>query len=90
MIPHLNELHKKYAPKGLVMIGVSTDEDAKTIADFRKKDKIDYTVALDKGLSEKLGVVTIPHAFLVTKDGKIVWQGSPIDLTAADLDKVVK
>ena len=89
-IPHLNELQKKFGPQGLVVIGV-TDEDKKTVNDFRKKLPMEYSVALDKkGLSKKVGISTIPHALLVGKDGKVVWAGNPSGLTEAEVEKVVK
>jgi cytochrome c biogenesis protein CcmG/thiol:disulfide interchange protein DsbE len=89
-IPHLNEINKKYQPQGLVVIGI-TDEDKKTVQDFRKKLPMEYNVAIDKhGLAEKLGITGIPHAFLVGKDGKVVWEGHPGGLTEAEVEKLVK
>ena len=90
-IPHLNEINKKFKDKGLVIIGVS-NEDKATVTDFRKKLPMDYNVALDKEskLSEKFGIEGIPHAFVVGKDGKIVWQGHPMQLEEAQIEKVLK
>lgn len=90
-IPHLNELNKKFKDKGLVIVGV-TDEDQKTVTEFRKKLPMDYSVAIDKEgkLGEKFGVNGIPHAFVVGKDGKIVWEGHPMQLKEAEIEKVLK
>jgi thiol-disulfide isomerase/thioredoxin len=89
-IPHLNELNKKYRDKGLTVIGI-TDEDKKTIETFRKANPMEYHVAIDKkDIGQKLGIATIPHAFLVDKDGKVVWEGNPARLTEAEVEKVVK
>jgi thiol-disulfide isomerase/thioredoxin len=89
-IPHLNELNKKYKDKGLVIIGIS-DEDQKKVTEFRKTLPMDYTVAIDKkDLGQKLGVTGIPHAFVVGKDGKVAWQGHPMELTDAEIEKVLK
>lgn len=88
-IPHLNEINKKYKDKGLVVIGI-TDEDKKTIDTFRKSTPMEYHVAIDKKeIGQKLGVSGIPHAFLVNKEGKIVWQGHPAQLNDAEIAKVV-
>jgi thiol-disulfide isomerase/thioredoxin len=89
-IPHLNQLQKKFGPDGLVVIGI-TAEDENTVKDFRKKLPMEYSVALDKKeLGQKLGIQTIPHAFLVGKDGKVVWEGNPVGLKEADVEKIVK
>jgi hypothetical protein len=48
-------------------------------------------VAIDKkDVGEKLGITGIPHAFLVDKDGKIVWEGHPAQLNDAEIAKIVK
>jgi thiol-disulfide isomerase/thioredoxin len=89
-IPHLNELNKKFKDKGLVIVGV-TDEDKATVDDFQKKLPMDYSVALDKGgLGQKFGIQGIPHAFVVGKDGKILWEGHPMALKEAEIEKALK
>ena len=89
-IPHLNELNKKYKDKGLVIVGIS-DEDQKTVETFRKSTPMEYYVALDKkGLGQKFGVTGIPHAFVVGKDGKVIWEGHPMQLTDAEIEKALK
>lgn len=90
-IPHLNEIYKKYKDQGLVVIGL-TDEDRQTVSKFRKQVPIDYTAAIDRDgkLGKEFGVDGIPHAVLVNKSGEIVWEGHPMSLTDADIEKIVK
>jgi thiol-disulfide isomerase/thioredoxin len=89
-IPHLNEINKKYKDQGLVVIGI-TNEDKKTVQNFRKSTPMEYNVAIDKkDLGEKLGVSGIPHAFLVDKAGKIVWEGHPAQLNETEINKITK
>lgn len=90
-IPHLNEINKKFKDKGLVIVGV-TDEDQATVTNFQKKMPMDYNVAMDKDgkLSKEFGVSGIPHAFIVDKAGKIVWEGHPMRMKEADVEKVLK
>ncbi len=90
-IPHLTEMQKKFKDKGVVFIGV-TDEKSDVVKKFVEKmgDKMDYNVAIDggktsEGYMEAFGINGIPHAFVVDKDGKIAWQGHPMD----GLDKVL-
>ncbi|WP_337176326.1 TlpA disulfide reductase family protein [Paludisphaera sp.] len=79
--PHLVEMHKKYASKGLAVVSLSIDdpEDAKAVADaeeFLREQKADFTNVLleeEFGLGyEKLDIGAIPAVFLFGPDGKEV------------------
>jgi thiol-disulfide isomerase/thioredoxin len=87
-IPKLTATQKKYGEKGFTVIGVSVDQggaDAiKKVQDFvdRMGDKMSYSIMLDGGQTGAgylagAGVQGIPHAFVVDKDGKMVWHGNP-------------
>ncbi len=90
-IPHLNELNKKFKDKGLVVIGI-TDEDKNKVEQFRKGTPMEYNVAIDKDgkLSQQFGITEIPQAFIVGKDGKIVWEGHPLELKEATIEEALK
>jgi thiol-disulfide isomerase/thioredoxin len=90
-IPHLNEIHAKFKDRGLAVVGV-TDEPQLVIRKFQKEIPMNYAVATDTGgrLGEKLGVSSIPTAFLVDKDGKITWQGHPMSLPEAEIEKILE
>jgi len=83
-IPHLTERQKKYADKGVVIIGVS-HEEASVVKPFVEKmgDKMEYTVAVDRDKAtynaymKAFGQGGIPHAFVIDKEGRIVWHGHP-------------
>ncbi len=79
-IPHLNELQTKYRDRGLKIVSF-TDEDRGTVDEFQKRAKspIEYTVGVGSDLSAKYGVNGIPHALLINRGGKIIWQGHPAD-----------
>ncbi len=90
-IPHLTEMQKKF--KDVLFVGVSA-EKADVVKKFVTKmgDKMDYTVAIDDdgktsaGYMEAFGVGGIPHAFIVDKQGRVVWHGHPMD----NLDKAIE
>jgi thiol-disulfide isomerase/thioredoxin len=92
-IPHLTEMQKHFKSKGVVFVGIS-DEDQATVATFVKKmgDKMDYVVAVDnqkktgEGYMKAFDIRGIPHAFVVGKEGSVLWQGHPM----AGLDKVLE
>ncbi|MBP8130455.1 MAG: redoxin family protein [Candidatus Hydrogenedentes bacterium] len=84
-IPHLTELQKKYAETA-VFIGISSEEAA-TVRPFVEKqgDQMEYRVAVDndgktnKAYMEAYGIDGIPHAFLVDREGRVVFHAHPMD-----------
>lgn len=81
-IPHLNELHDRYADKGVVIIGVTTESE-KIVKPFIEKMGIKYRVALasrneieDSWMKADPG---IPHAFVVGPNGDVIWEGHPMN-----------
>lgn len=90
-IPHLNELYKKFHSKGLEAVGITREEEA-VVKAFQKDLPMDYPVGIDKSgkLSGSFGVKGIPHAMLVDKSGKIVWEGHPMQLKESQLKDLVK
>jgi cytochrome c biogenesis protein CcmG, thiol:disulfide interchange protein DsbE len=90
-IPHLNEIYKKHKDKGLVVIGL-TDESNQVIRNFTKQVPIEYFAATDRNgkLNKHFGVQGIPHALLVDKTGKVVWEGHPAGLKDADISKILE
>ena len=100
-IPHLDALHRKLGPKGVVITGVNVWEYEKDpsgvdrIRDFVKRqgEKMSYRVALGgkafvTDWLERNGVNGIPHAFIV-KDGKLAWQGHPAELSEEMLGDII-
>ena len=96
-IPHLTELQKKYKDKGVVCIGV-TSEDPAVVEPFVKDQgsTMTYTVAVDnqgattKAYMEAFNIGGIPHAFIIDKEGRIAWHTHPMDDDFAPiLDKVL-
>jgi thiol-disulfide isomerase/thioredoxin len=95
-VPLLTEFQSKYK-KDLTIIGVTESDPYRNsgtaIKDFVKErgKEMDYTVAIDDdGVTSKAYMgeeeVGIPQAFLVGKDGRVVWVGSPLDPA---LEKVI-
>lgn len=82
-IPHLTEMQKKF--KDVIFVGISS-EDAGAVKPFVKKmgEQMAYTVAVDDdrktsaGYMEAYGIDGIPHAFIVDKEGRMVWLGHPL------------
>ena len=89
-IPHLNGINKNYQDKGLVVMGIS-DEKPDVVAKFRKSTPMEYHVATGgSAIQKKFGINGIPHAFVVGKDGKILWEGHPMELKDDVIEKALK
>jgi cytochrome c biogenesis protein CcmG, thiol:disulfide interchange protein DsbE len=92
-IPELNDFHKKFGDK-LVVIGVSDESEDKVRA--LKEPKIEYASAVDAKarMKKALEVKGIPHVILVDPDGIVRWEGFPLlngfELTTAEIEKAMK
>ena len=88
-IPHLIELHKQYAGKGVVIVSL-TDEPKETVEPFVKEMGMTYAVGGGSLTGRAYGVSGIPSAAVVDPAGKVVWQGHPMGGLDAALDAQVK
>ena len=71
--PVMEELHKRYAERGLVIIAVNVDENRPDMEAFLKKNAASFAVVRDANqkLVEKAGIATMPSSFLLDRDGKV-------------------
>ena len=77
MIPHMNELFEKYSARGLQIISV-TKEKPEVVKPFVEEHGMKYPIGLDAGATAKsYGIKSIPTAYLIGTDGKVIWQGHP-------------
>ncbi len=73
-VPHFIELQKKYGAQGLQIVGLSMDDSADPVVKFVKEEGINYPIAVaDERLAEQYGgVLGLPIAFLIDREGRIV------------------
>jgi hypothetical protein len=59
---------------------------------FVRKTPIDYHVALDANgkFAKPFGIRGIPHAMILDKEGKVVWEGHPMSLPESQLETVLR
>lgn len=80
IMPRLQALHDAHSARGLVVLGVSIDEEKDRrdkIEKFLRKQKITYPIAIDaKAVPawHQFKVKAIPAMFLLDRDGQIVRQ----------------
>ncbi|MBV8967723.1 MAG: TlpA family protein disulfide reductase [Verrucomicrobia bacterium] len=90
-IPHLNGIFDRHGTENLQVIGV-TDEDATTVRRFEANTPIKYAVAVTapKSMFERFAVTTLPQAYLLSPQGKVVWSGHPGELTDLQLETALR
>lgn len=84
-VPHLTELQRKYGDRGLVVIGIS-DEDEATVRPYMESrgDEMRYHVAVDRAdttNSRYFGGFgrpnNFPTAWVIDGNGRVAWIGHP-------------
>lgn len=76
--PVMNELQKKYAGQGLVIIAVNEDEEASDMKDFLKDNAATFNVVRDLGqkIVAAAGIQTMPSSFILDAEGKVKFMHS--------------
>lgn len=90
-IPHLNSLSKQFANRGVVFVGITSENDEAKIRKFISSmgDNMTYPVALDKNremdaYARHFGAQGIPHCYVVDCMGVVRWQGHPAEGSLAN------
>ena len=80
------DVHERFGPKGVVVIGVAPDGRSE-IAGFIARNSVTYACCNDPDAKIALafGVGGVPASALVSPVGKIVWTGLPVELPEATL-----
>ncbi len=73
----LKRLQAKYAAQGFSLIGVSLDNDAATLADYLKTNRLPWPQLFEPGglegrYANELGILTLPTMLLIDKQGKVL------------------
>ncbi len=96
-IPLMSDLNREYKGKNVIIMGI-TGESAEDVEKFLKKhkEKIEYTIAIDNDNKTKekfmyeFAVQGVPHAFIIDKKGRIIWEGHPKDGMDDALKKITQ
>ena len=80
-MPEIERLNRRLLPRGLLVIGVSADEDRAALQRFVQRHQVTFPVLEDPGghaLREAWGSWKLPEAYLIDASGKVaaVWLGS--------------
>lgn len=71
--PAMEDLHKKYGEKGLIILAINVDENVAAMKDFLKEHAASFTIVHDatKKLVGTANISSMPTSFLLDKDGKV-------------------
>lgn len=71
--PVLNDIQKKYADKGVVVVAVNVDENKGDMDDFLKEHSADFAIVRDakQKLVSQVKVATMPTSFILDASGKV-------------------
>ena len=86
--PALQRLHTRLGAAGLVILGVSMDEDAKAVPPFARAYGLTFPLLIaDKKIVADYQVRSLPTSYLIDADGRVVrrWVG-PLDEHAVEND----
>lgn len=86
--PGLKEIAEKYKDKGVIIVGVSVDEDKADMDAFVRKMTPNFPIVrdTDSKFVEKLDVQVMPTTFIIDREGKVavVHSGYDGDRTKAE------
>jgi cytochrome c biogenesis protein CcmG, thiol:disulfide interchange protein DsbE len=71
--PVMEDLHRKYGAKGLVVLAVNVDETSAAMQDFLKSHAASFTIVHDatKKLVGTANISSMPTSFVLDKAGKV-------------------
>src|SRR3954469_22097995 len=73
-MPALERLHRDFASRGLVILGVNAREDAAMVQRFAKELALTFPVIVDADgrINTLYGVVGVPATFVIARDGRAI------------------
>lgn len=78
--PHLAELAKKYADKGVVVLSIDSHKDTtpEQIKKYKDEKQLPFAILKDVGnkYADALGAKQTPEVFIVDKEGKLAYHGA--------------
>ena len=72
-LPAIEKLYREFNAKGLVVLGLSTGEDAGTVSSFLEVNKLSYPILLapNEGPAKTFSVNAFPTVVLIDREGQI-------------------
>jgi cytochrome c biogenesis protein CcmG, thiol:disulfide interchange protein DsbE len=88
--PSLSRFAAEYAPKGVVVLGVSVDKDVKAYGTFLQKFKPAFLTARDTDLHAEYGTFMYPETYIIDTHGKVLKKiAEPADWMAPEVTQYI-
>ena len=88
--PSLSRFAAEYAPKGVVVLGVSVDRDPGAYQAFLQKYKPAFLTARDTALHADYGTFMYPETYIIDAHGKVLKKiAEPADWMAPDVTQYI-
>lgn len=71
-MPEMQQLHNKFKDRGVVVIGVDTQDDGKLAAEYMKQKGYTYQLLLNGEKLTEYNPRALPTLYVIGKDGKII------------------
>lgn len=89
-LPRLKRLQRELGSDGLLILGLSLDEDRDTLQSFVDRQQLKWPIAqldpADESIRQAFAVETIPATFLLGPDGKVI----ATDLRGVNLERAIR
>ena len=91
----LKDIQAKYARENVVVVGISLDDKAETLAAYLKQSRLPWVNLHEDGgmqgrLATQMGILIVPTIMLVDKDGKVVHRGLHITEVDREVGTLVR
>ena len=88
--PSLSRFAAEYARKGVVVLGVSVDKDAKAYNGFLQRFRPAFLTARDTRIHAEYGTFMYPETYIIDPQGKVLKKiVEPIDWTAPEVTRYI-
>jgi peroxiredoxin len=88
--PSLSQFAATYAPKGVVVLGISVDKDEKAYHAFLQRFKPAFLTARDTQLHADYGTFIYPETYIIDTQGKVVKKiAEPADWMAPEVTRYI-
>ena len=73
-MPSLDAFQRQYASAGVVVLGISVDENAQAYRSFLQRMKVSFATARDPeaGIASSYGTWQYPETYIVDREGKVL------------------
>ena len=91
----LKNMQAKYSKRGFSLVGVSLDNDKKSLSGYLRSARLSWPQlyedgGLDSRLANELGILTLPAMMLVDKQGKVISRSMHAAELDAELGKILR